>query len=66
MKKDVKQVIQYATNHGFHFEGYTGSGHVRIRHKGGRAVIMPMTPNGGNRWRKNALALIHKISKDDS
>jgi hypothetical protein len=61
VKKEVKQVIQYATGYGFTYEGHTGSGHCRLRHSGGQLIIMPSTPNGGRRWRENTLAMIHRI-----
>jgi hypothetical protein len=64
MRKDVKQLIEYATDYNFHFENKTGSGHIRLRHKGGKTVILPTTPKSGNRWRQNTLALIHRIDKD--
>ena len=64
MKKDVKQLIKYAEDFGFHWEGYTGTGHIRLRHKHGKTVTMASSPNGGNRWRKNALAIIHRIDAD--
>lgn len=61
MKKEVRQVVKYAEDYGFRWEGYTGTGHAKLRHKGGQMLIMATSPNGGNRWRKNALALIHRI-----
>ena len=61
MNKEVKQVIKYAEDFGFEFEGFTGSGHTKLRHKGGQMIIMATSPNGGNRWKKNAVAMIHRI-----
>ncbi len=61
MKKEVRQLVKYAEDYGFTFESYTGTGHAKLRHKGGQMLIMATSPNGGNRWKKNALALIHRI-----
>jgi hypothetical protein len=61
VKKEVKQVISYARDYGFKYEGLTGSGHAKLRHEGGQMIIMGTSPNGGNRWKKNAVALIHRI-----
>ena len=62
MRKEVRQVIKLAEDHGFKYEGLTGSGHVRIRHRGGQMLIMPSSPRGGNRWRQNTISLIHRIN----
>jgi len=65
VKKEVRQVIKYAEAYGFHYEGQTGSGHAKLRHKGGQMLVMGTSPNGGNRWKQNAVALIHRISNAD-
>ena len=64
-KKEVAEVIRYAKARGFEVTGLTGSGHWRLRHKSGPIVILSATPHGGNRCRKNALALIQRIDSKD-
>lgn len=63
-KKDVGEIIRYAESRGFELTGMTGSGHWRLRHKNGPILILAATPNGGSRWRKNAIAHINRTHKD--
>ena len=64
MRKEVKQIIELAEDHGFTHEGLTGSGHQRLRHKSGQIIILGSSPNGGKRWRQNTLSRIHRIDKE--
>jgi predicted RNA binding protein YcfA (HicA-like mRNA interferase family) len=52
-RKDVGQFIKHARGQGFSVEGMTGSGHWRLRHTSGAVLIVPATPGGSSRWRKN-------------
>lgn len=65
-KKEVGEVIKIARKCGWEVTGMTGSGHWRLRHDGGAIMILAATPNGGNRWRKNALARIQRADAKDS
>jgi predicted RNA binding protein YcfA (HicA-like mRNA interferase family) len=62
VKKEVLQVIKFAADHGFTYVGRTGSGHAKLRHTGGQSIIVATSPNGGNRWKKNTVAMIHRIN----
>lgn len=63
-RKDVGEVIKYAENRGFTCVGMTGSGHWRLRHTGGRTVIISATPTSRSRWRKNSINHIDRICAD--
>jgi predicted RNA binding protein YcfA (HicA-like mRNA interferase family) len=60
-RKDVGQFIKYAKAHGFHVEGMTGGGHWKLRHTSGAMLIVPATPGGGSRWRRNLESTMRKI-----
>lgn len=67
MRKEVRELIEFAAENGFTYEGVTGSGHCRLRHTGGQMLILPSSPNGGRRSTKNSVSLIRRIhssSKD--
>jgi hypothetical protein len=62
--KAVREVIDYARGFGFTLQGgLTGSGHWRLVNRVGKQVILPATPRG-NRWRKNAEALIRRMDRE--
>lgn len=60
-RKDVREFIQHARGFGFQCEGMTGGGHWRLRHTSGAMLIVPATPGGGSRWRKNLEATMKKV-----
>lgn len=62
-RKDVREFISHAKGHGFSCEGMTGSGHWRLRHTSGASLIVPATPGGGSRWRKNLESTMKQIIK---
>lgn len=64
-RKDVREFINRAKDHGFSCEGMTGSGHWRLRHTSGASLIVPATPGGGSRWRKNLESIMRQIIKGD-
>ncbi len=59
-RKDVGEVIKYAESRGFQCVGMTGSGHWRLRHSGGRTVVISATPGRG-RFRQNSIRDINRI-----
>jgi predicted RNA binding protein YcfA (HicA-like mRNA interferase family) len=60
-RKDVGQFIKQAKCHGFHVVGMTGSGHWKLRHTSGATLIVPATPGGGSRWRRNLESTMKRI-----
>jgi predicted RNA binding protein YcfA (HicA-like mRNA interferase family) len=60
-RKDVGEFIKHAKGHGFHVEGMTGGGHWKLRHTSGAMLIVPATPGGGSRWRRNLESTMRKI-----
>lgn len=62
-RKDVGEIIRFAKVNNFACVGMTGTGHWKLRHKGGGIVIVPATPSGG-RWDKNVRAQIKRIQKE--
>ena len=61
-RKDVREFIQHAQTYGFKCEGMTGGGHWRLRHaSSGAMLIVPATPRGGSRWRKNLEATMRRV-----
>lgn len=68
MKKEIKDVIQFAEDHGFTVLGLTGGSHWRIRHASGAHLTLPSSPSRG-RWKQNAMAdirRIHRTTQKDS
>lgn len=61
-RKDVKDVIRYAGLRGFELTGRTGTGHWRMVHLSGQAIILPASPSC-SRWDKNAKAKINRINR---
>jgi hypothetical protein len=60
LKKEVREVVQYAVALGYTCEGVRkGSGHVRLT-LGRKALTIPATP-GSYSWRKNAMADIRRL-----
>ena len=63
MKKEVKQVLKIAEEHGFTCIGLGGKSHWTLEHKSGARITLPSSPSRG-RWRQNALADIKRIHRN--
>lgn len=63
-RKDVGELIRYATDRGFTEAGMNGRGHWKLLHTSGFMLVVPATPNAGSRWRKNAEAHIRRIEEN--
>jgi len=61
-RKDVKDFVSFAREHGFELVGRTGNGHFRLRHLTGQALSIPATPSSC-RWSKNARATVLRIHR---
>lgn len=57
---EVRRIIQWATGHGWTYEGMNNRSHHRIRYEDGQAVTLPGTPSD-NRGLLNTLAEIRRI-----
>ena len=64
MKKEVKQVLAIAEDHGFTCLGINGSSHWTLQHSSGAKITLPCSPRRG-RWRQNALADIKRIHRNN-
>lgn len=62
-RKDVGELIKFASRHGFTEVGINGRGHWKLLHTSGFMLVVPATPHGGGRWRKNAEAHIRRIEE---
>lgn len=48
MRKDTRQLVEWAEGLGWQYEGVAKSGHVRLRHEQtGRSYRIPSTPSDG-------------------
>lgn len=66
MKKEVKDVLRIAEQHGFTCIGRSGKDHWTLQHSSGAKMTLPSSPSHG-RWKQNSVAhikRIHRNSKD--
>lgn len=64
MRKEVGDMIKKAEAAGFTFDRYTGSGHFRMTHPSGGAIVIPSTPSGP-RWKQNVAGDIRRVSRGE-
>jgi hypothetical protein len=60
IRRNIKDFLSDEANRQWHFAGYSGSTHIRLRHQSGRTVIEANTPSDV-RATKNLLSQMRRI-----
>lgn len=60
--KEAREIILIARQLGWEFVGYSGSGHLVLKHENGKKYTIAATPSS-HRNRANSLAMLEKLAE---
>ena len=63
LRKDVREVVRYAEQHGYEYQGIRKSGHLKLKNtRNGHCLSLPASPSC-HYWTRNAQADIRRYSR---